>query len=243
MSRSPQLSRAMVNRLWSHFFSYGFTQPVDDMGSHVRPSHPELLEQLAADFAGAGYDVKRLIRWIVLSEPYSLSSRVPKDTVDDPVAGRPPLFSYFYVRQMRAEELYESLLALSGGRDGSYEECEEEKTVWMQQFMMAYDTEENDEASTFNGTITQTLAMFNGELVRRATEAQPGSVLAEVASTGLTPSAKVQRLFTAGLSRRPSPAELRMADQVWQSHAGDAGAALADIWWAILNSNEFILNH
>ena len=59
--------------MWSHFLGFGFTKPVDDMGPHNPPSHPELLDRLAADFAGGNsasadngaYDIKQLIRWIV----------------------------------------------------------------------------------------------------------------------------------------------------------------------------------
>ncbi len=76
---SPYLSKAIVNRMWGHFMGYGFTKPVDDMGPHNPPTNPELLDRLAADFsvhqyASDGYDLKQLMRWIVLSEPYSLSS-------------------------------------------------------------------------------------------------------------------------------------------------------------------------
>ena len=62
--------------MWGHFLGYGFTKPVDDMGPHNPPSHPELLQKLADDFGNSTHDLKQLIRWIVLSEPYSLSSKI-----------------------------------------------------------------------------------------------------------------------------------------------------------------------
>ena len=130
--------------MWGHFFGYGFTKPVDDMGPHNPPTHPELLERLARDFAAHGYDLKQLIRWITLSEPYSLSSRVNVRNVDSsvparaarrssrtiPLMGDKPLFSHFYLRQMQAEELYESLLVATEAHKtrGSYEEQERAKS-------------------------------------------------------------------------------------------------------------------
>ena len=114
---SAYLSKAIVNRMWGHFLGYGFTKPVDDMGPHnpptqsrvARPTWPPI--SAVHQYANDGYDLKQLIRWIVLSEPYSLSAQVmPGNKTDDPTLGEKPQFSHFYLRQMPAEELYESLL-------------------------------------------------------------------------------------------------------------------------------------
>ena len=97
--------------MWQHFLGYGFTKPVDDMGPHNTPSHPALLEYLGEEVRKNSFNMKELIRWIVLSEPYSLSSQItPQNKSDDPLLGETPKFTHFYLRQMRAEELYQSLL-------------------------------------------------------------------------------------------------------------------------------------
>ncbi len=248
ITRAPEMPRALVNRLWSHFLGYGFTRPVDDMGPHNVPSHPELLELLANEFSVHGHDLKRLIRWIALSEVYSLSSRVPaitlKEGKDDPIAGTPPLFSYFYVRQMRAEELYESLLTFTGKRGtGTFEEQQRAKNQWLEQFTGNYATEENDEYTTFNGSITQTLMMFNGDLMRDASRVDRSTFLRSVAVSDDKPNVKIGQVFLAALGRKPSAGELQMAHQLWLDRKQDGNAALQDIWWAVLNSNEFIMNH
>ncbi len=257
VTSSDLFRRAMVNRLWAHFLGYGFTRPIDDMGPHNAASHPELLEQLSQAFAQSGYDYKRLMRWIVLSEPYGLSSRAAKGTIDTPEAGNVPLFSRFYIRQMRPEELYESLLvathAVPGepsyrhGQGQSLTDLEREKNLWLQQFSIAFDTDENDETTTFDGTITQTLMMWNGELVRKATSGQQGTFLHEIAQRVRQADAAGQRvlqdLFLAALGRNPTRAELNQAQELLRRRSGDTTAALQDIWWALLNSNEFILNH
>jgi hypothetical protein len=244
---SPMMPQALVNRLWGHFLGYGFTKPIDDMGPHNTPSHPELLERLAGDFAGHGFDLKQLIRWITLSEPYGLSSRVTdKNKVDDPTTGERPLFSHFYLRQMRPEELFHSLIVATNAQNvggGDYAAVEQRKNEWLRQFTISFGTDENDETTTFNGTIPQTLMMWNGELVNNATSGAQGTYLHSVAVADTKSSQKINQLFTTALSRKPSAEELRIANEVWRLRGGDTMAALQDVWWVVLNSNEFIFNH
>lgn len=245
--QSDYLPKALVNRMWGHFFTYGFTKPVDDMGPHNPPSHLELLEYLAEQFRAHGYDLKTLIRWIALSEAYALSSRAGRNNEsDDPTAGAMPLFSRFYVRQMRAEELYESLLVateVDRATGGDEEQRQQMKQSWLSQFVIAFGTDENDEATTFNGTISQSLMMMNSDLMRRASECRPGNFLHTVATSDISDAEKIDRLYLAALSRKSSRDERRMAQQLWRARDGDSKAALEDIWWALLNSNEFILKH
>ena len=247
MVKAPELAKAAVNRYWGHFFGYGFTKPVDDMGPHNPSTHPELVDYLADQLRTHSYDLKQLIRWITLSEAYSLSSKFgPKNKRDDPSIGEKPMFSRFYLRQMRAEELYESLLAATHAEKtrGSYEEQEEQKQKWLSQFVIAFGTDEGDETTTFNGTIPQTLMMMNGELVRQATSVEKGSFLERIAtSSKLNNSQRIGYLFTAALARKPTNLEAKAANQLLAQRGGNATAAMQDIWWALLNSNEFILNH
>lgn len=247
MTASDDMSRAIVNRMWAHFFSYGFTKPVDDMGPHNPPSHPDLLNLLATQFTASGHDLKQLIRWITLSEAYSLSSRITKrNETDAPEAGGQPLFSRFYMRQMRAEELYESLLvATEAEASAGQDEMAREKLKrdWLEQFTIAFGTDENDETSTFNGTIPQMLMMMNGDLMKRATGTDKGGFLYTVAHSDKKDRDKIRYLYNAALARAPTKPELVVAQKLWVARDGDSTAALQDVWWALLNSNEFILNH
>jgi hypothetical protein len=245
--QSEYLDQAVVNRYWAHFLGYGFTKPIDDLGPHNAPSHPELLNFLGSSLREHSYDLKALIRWITLSEAYGLSSRIGEgNKTDDPALGELPKFSRFYMRQMRAEELYESLVAATAAHEGrrSYEEQERLKRDWLDQFVRAFGNDEGEEATTFNGTIPQALMMFNGDLVREATSLNSGSFLSRlVENQKLTPEKKVHHLFQAALARRATRDELTMASKLLMARGGDLGAALQDVWWAVLNSNEFILNY
>jgi len=245
---SSYLERAMTNRMWSWFFGYGFTKPIDDMGPHNAPTHPELLDGLSQAFRQSGFRLKSLMRAMVLSEPYGLSSRMTRQNErDDPALGVRPMFSHFYLRQMQAEQLYDSLLvATAADRTGwgSPGEAEERKQRWLGQFVKAFGTDENDEATTFDGTIPQSLMMMNGELVEKATSDEPGSFLYQVATDEKSnTSAKIRQLYLAALARDPNSQEMNLAKRLFLLRNGDTGAALQDIWWALLNSNEFILIH
>lgn len=243
---AEEFPRAQANRAWSHFFGHGFTKPVDDMGPHNPPSHPELLDELAQRFAESGYNLKELYRAIVLSKAYRLSSRIASGNVDDnPELGRPPLFSRFYLRQMQAEQLYESLLTATQAEataDGSDRDAL--KSRWLRQITTAFGNDEQTEACAFNGTIPQALMMMNGDLVRRACRIDSGSFLDTVArDPQLTNREKITHLYRAALSRPPGRDERAICNDLLAAREGDVVAALQDIWWAVLNSNEFILIH
>jgi hypothetical protein len=242
---SPYFATAIVNRVWGHFLGYGFTKPVDDLGDHNPPSHPELLEGLAGRFREQSFDLKELIRWIVLSEPYALSSRgTPQNKADDPTLGEKPKFTHFYLRQMTAEQLYESLLtATQADKASGGEDAAKTKDKWLSQFVIAFGTDEGDESTTFNGSIPQVLMMFNGELVKQATSLGKGSFLDRVVMEAGSNDARINALYLAALARKPTASELKTASAMVVARKGNVADALQDVWWAVLNSNEFILNH
>lgn len=243
---APEFGPAIVNRVWGHFLGYGFTKPIDDMGPHNAPSHPELMTKLAEELKDVSYDLRELQRWIVLSEAYGLDSRMnSKNEKDDPMLGAKPMFSHFYLRQMQAEQLYESLLTATGAADAlSFDERERVKQRWLAQFNTAFGNDENGESTTFNGSIPQVLMMMNGELIRQATSIDSGSFLSRIAKDSkLNNAQKINYLYMSALARMPEREELALSNKLLAVREGDVSAALQDIWWALLNSNEFILNH
>ena len=245
---SPLIAQAFVNRMWAHFFGYGFTRPVDDLGPHNPPSHPDLLIRLGADFAAADYDVRQLIRWITSSQAYSLTSKLSDNNrMDNPSAGEMPLFSHAYLKSMQAEQLYDSLIvatrAHQSGNTG-WDTQEKQRRRWMQQFVVAFDNDENDEATTFNGTIPQAMMLMNSELSEKAVSAEQGSFLHQVLTGSDSEGKKLQQLYLAAFSRHPTRSEISRARRLFRAY-GRTGqvAAFQDLFWALLNSNEFIMVH
>lgn len=245
MMDSLEMDRMGVNRYWSMFLGYGFTKPIDDMGPHNNPTHPELLDSLAEAFRGSSYNLKHLISWVTLSRPYSLASVLGSNNqVDDPSVGETPKFSRFYLRQMSAEQLYQSLVSASGGNaQGTYEQQEQKRRDWLRQFVVTFGTDEGDEATTFDGSIPQALMLFNGELTQNATSIKPGSFLERLSQTGKTTQDRLNQLYMAGLSRKPTKREMSLAASLYRARGGKEVEMLQDMWWAILNSNEFIMQH
>jgi len=244
--QSEFMPKMAVNRMWSQFFGYGFTRPIDDLGPHNPPSHPDLLEKLSQEFAKSSYDLKQLITWITLSEPYQLSSRSIKDNQkDDPSSGEAPKFTHYYTRQMQAEQLYQSLVVVvgPGASKGTLDAQERQKEQWLRQFVIAFGTDEGDEATTFNGTIPQAVMMFNGELIQQATSLDKGRWLQQLADSPMKTQEKVNQLFLVGLARKGRQDELAVSAKLLQAREGKVADMLQDMWWAILNSNEFIINH
>lgn len=240
---NDQFARAFVNRIWGHFMGRGFTQPVDDFGAHNPPSHPALLDQLTADFKANHYNIKDLIRWVCASKAYHVSSRMNKSNEKDDI-----LFSHFIVRPMTPEQLFDSLITATSAHKAAGKGSDEQRRQWLKQFVVTFSNDEAGETTNFQGTIPQALMMMNGDLMAKAVGGKSGSYLAHVLE-----QSKLQRkvpalrfivndLYLAALSRYPSAGELKRASVFLRSNP-DAIAVLEDLFWALLNSNEFVLIH
>lgn len=242
---NKMVAKAMVNRMWGHYFAYGFTRPIDDMGPHNPASHPELMDRLTDEFIKSGYDLKQLSRWICNSEAYNLTSRFnPKNELDNPANGEVPLFSHMYVKPMQVEQLYESLLvATAAEQGGDAESARGNRERWVEQFMRIFGSED-EEPAMFSGTIPQALLMMNGPLVQTAISGEKGSYLTRVMND---PSYRkepdrIRALYLAALGRIPTSSEMKGMTAMMSKYP-DRISAYQDLYWALLNSNEFIVNH
>ncbi len=241
--KNGDMAKAFVNRMWAHFLGRGFVNPVDDFGSHNPPSHPELLDKMAADFQNSGYDVKALCRWITASRAYQLSAVRTKDNAKDE-----GLFNVMQLKPMTPEQLFDSLItATTSHRAGTRESDLKKRDAWMRQFLFAFANDEAEETTNFQGTIPQALMMMNGELMNDALSCKPGSFLHDVVTVASRQSRSPQNVmldsvYLGALSRYPTTKERNQGRQYLESFP-DHLQVLQDLFWSLLNSNEFILNH
>ena len=111
---NPLFAKALVNRMWGHFLGRGLVQEVDDLRETNPPSNPELLDALAKDFLDHKFDVKHILRTIVSSKVYQLSSEpIEANKLDR------QNFARFYARRMIAEVLLDSLDQATGAWSGT----------------------------------------------------------------------------------------------------------------------------
>lgn len=251
---NPYFARAAVNRIWAQLFGIGLVDPVDDMGEDNPPSHPELLDSLARAFADHGFDRKFLTRAIVLSRPYQLTSGGAGQTSDAGAnqgtgssADDSRLFARMSVRGLTAEQLYDSLAQAIGLTPEERRPAlsNNETNTPRGDLLEKFDRHE-EKPSEAQTSILQALALMNGQLVAGATGIESGATLSAVAEAPfLRTSGRVETLFLATLGRRPGPEEAaRMVAYVESGGAtGDQRKALSDVFWALLNSPEFVLNH
>ncbi len=240
---NDSFAKAYVNRMWGHFFGRGFVQPVDDFGTHNLPSHPELLDKLAQQFKESGYDTKALIRWIMNSDAYSLTSAATKDNEKDET-----LFTHMNLKPMTPEQLFDSLIvATAAHKVGGGEDTSKRRDQWLGQFVITFANDEGEESLNFQGTIPQALMMMNGELMEKAVGGKAGSFLADLLehaqlqARGSLESYVVNHIYLAALSRHPTSQEMTIARGFLMNNP-DTINVMEDMFWALLNSNEFVLN-
>jgi hypothetical protein len=239
---NPYFARAAANRVWAQFFGTGLVDPVDDLGPENVPSHPELLDTLAREFTAHGFDLKFLMRAITASRAYQLSSAGYAPSQDDA-----RLFARMPIRGMSPEQLYETLVQAAGLRRESAQPApflrgtDSPRAEFLDKFAS------RDEKPTEHQTsILQVLTLMNGRLMADATSLKRGGTLPAVAeSYFLDTPAKVEALYLAALTRRPRPEELdRLVPYIDRGGPNlNPKEALADVFWAILNSAEFTLIH
>lgn len=248
------VAQAMVNRTWSQVFGYGFTNPIDDLGPHNPVSHPELMRLLTTSFADSNYDVRRLMRWLTLSQTFQLSCEHDEQslTADDPEEGGTPLFSRAYPRSMAPEQVYDSIrIAIRSAADQPIDSSigSQHRREWVEQFVQSYGTDENDERLAFDGNISQALLMMNGEDIQTAIPLTAAEVTKSVHAgpNGVTKS--LERIAMATLNREPSEGEETVFRNRYRALSRSLPAdqairtATEDMLWAYLNSSEFTSVH
>lgn len=227
------LDRVIVNRIWGHLFGRGIVETVDNFGRlGSGPSHPELLDYLAASFREKGGSFKSLVRELILSHTYRLSALPPPPLAEADPANR--FFGRQNRRRLTAEEMRDSVLFLSGQLDRtpgtatataigidldkplSYGE-EKKRTV----YLPVARNNPSTELSLFDGanpdfvsgqrietTVpTQALYLLNSEFL----QAQAMVIGRLAAGQGSLPGTEVDWVYRTLLGRRPDPVERQRA--------------------------------
>lgn len=242
-AENPYFARAAANRLWAHFFGRGLVDPVDDLDDSNPPSHPAALDELTRQFVYHEFDLKYLVRTITATRAYQLSSQTTHASQDEPTH-----FARMPLRSMTAEQLFDSLAQATGyeeqnpgGRAGFAVALNSPRGMFLTKYADSGPTRTEYQAS-----ILQALTLMNGQIVADATSIRRSETLQAIVEAPFFDTPKrIEALFLATLSRRPNSEELAKM----QAHVDRAASperqnlALADIFWALLNSAEFVLNH
>jgi hypothetical protein len=243
---NPYFAKAIVNRMWSYFFSRGIIDPVDDIRSSNPPINPELLTALTNDFIDHHFDLKYLVRTIVNSRTYQLSSRTNEWNVDDDTN-----FSHALPRRLTAEELMDAISISTGSRavfkdvpKNFTAEALPDAKVGMGGFLDLFGRPPRESACECERrsevSLKQALNLINGPAVGDAV-ADPDGRIAKLILTGASNSTIISDLYVATLDRVPSPNEVLKA-QHYLTGGANRAARVQDLEWALLNSDAFLFN-
>ncbi len=241
---NPYFARAMVNRLWAHCLGRGLVEPLDDQRDGNEPTHPELLQLLADEFIASGYDVRHLLRCIVLSQPYQVDALPMSENANDDKC-----FSHRMARAMTPDVLYDSLsvalnpVIVSRVPPGTKPPGKpmkpstnfpmESRDSFIRFFGRA---SLDDTGEVFSYGIPQLLRLMNDRDLTR----QP-PFLTDLLKFESDPSRRIETLYLIAFARRPTPAEQqRMLRLVGDD--GESADGYASVVWVLLNSSEFLVH-
>lgn len=236
-------SRNVANFVWAHFFGRGIVEPADDARVSNPPSNPVLLDALAERLVAANFDLRSLARDICNSHAYQRSTRS-----DDPACGGPDVFARAAVRRIRAETLLDCVSQVTGAPEKF-----PGLPVGARAVQIADGNTSNYFLSTFGRAsratvctcevvmepnLSQALHLINGDTLAR--KIREGGRIARWLASGLNPEQIAERIYFDCLGRAPHASEL---EQLRPLLASDPPAALEDLFWATLNSQEFLFTH
>lgn len=255
---SPKNSRfatAMANRIWQHMMGRGLVDPIDDFRGTNPPSHPELLDELAAYLVDQKFDLRKLIRLIANSNVYQLSSSPNESNVSGDIN-----FARAKVRRLTAEQLVDAISKAmdapakfngysqslrAGQLPGVKKVFRDSKPSPGDRFLKLFgkpgrltncDCERSNETA-----LGQVFELVSGKLIDEALTAK-GNRITTLLASKQSDERIVTELYWSVLSRKPSKRVLEQAVAIVKS-APDRRAALEDIAWGLFNAKEFLFRH
>ena len=247
---NPFFARTMVNRMWGHFFGRGIIHPIDDARSTNPPTNPVLLDELAYDFAANGYDVKQLIREITNSYAYRLSANPNETNAEDSQC-----FARYYPKRLSAEVLLDGISQVLDvptvfpGGPGVFPEGmravnlpdENVRFNFLDVFGRPARTSACECERTVDPALSQALELVNSKEIQRKLTDKNGYIEL-LASNQKTHSDNVREIFVRTLSRPPRTSEFETAVKYLNSEK-KRHEAYRSLVWALLATNEFMMNH
>lgn len=265
LTSDRQFARAAVNYLWKELFGLGIVEPADGFdlarldpaalpaGAEPQPTHPRLLERLAAEFEDRGYDLRAILRVMVTSNAYQLATEYTPGAWNEAWT---PYFARHYPRRLMAESLVDAIATATGLAPtfvidglGSFSDAMKlpdpltpNQRNAVARFMSNFGRGDRDQNKrTSEGSILQALAMMNDRYVtERVKGAARGSTVERALSAGGGDDAVVDAIYLATLSRHPTADERAAA--VAAMKGANRVAATEDLQFVLLNSLEFLFN-
>lgn len=249
---NPLFARSQVNRIWYHLMGRGLVDPVDDFRLTNPASHPRLLDDLTEDFIRSGFNLRHIIRTIMLSRTYQLDSTPNATNAADETN-----YSHIAPRRLSAEQLFDSLyLALrvrpeldgvekgtragqmAGPRGGRGSPDPMSPEAFLIQFGKPKRELDCECERANDTTIGQIFQFISGPVVGRVIHEKYNRL--ESLLKNPDPGAIVRDLFWALLTRAPAPDEAKVMESLIAS-SQDRRATLEDIAWSLVNAKEFVL--
>jgi hypothetical protein len=243
--KNENFSGAMINRLWKHFLAVGLVEPVDDLRASNPPSNRELWNYLSQEFVTHGYDLKHVMRLILNSRTYQLSSAT--------LAGNKTerrFYSHYYARRLPAEVLLDAMSQSTGVPDKFEGYPVGLRSIQLPEpgvssyFLTLFGRSDRVTACACerNGEVTlpQLLHLQNGDELTRKLKSKEGR-LATLLKETQDDNQLAEQIFLTTLARTPNAEEkIALAKSL---AGGPKEEVYQDLFWALLNTKEFAFNH
>jgi hypothetical protein len=254
---NAMFSRTLVNRVWANFMGRGLVDPMDDLRASNPASNEELLAALSKDFVAHGYDVQRLIRTIMNSSVYQLSSEANATNPSDNI-----YYSKHIIRRLSAEVILDAMSQVTGaptafsGYPAGTRALELPDTQVKSEFLASFGRPARvlcDAAERASDpTITQALHVINGDTLNKKLSSPEGTI-ALFLKLGLSDRRILEYMYLSAFNRYPTDAEqaslasalekTRLEKGTEEARRNAHRQALEDMVWAMLTSKEFLFNH
>lgn len=226
-----------VNRLWFVMLGRGIVHPLDLHHADNPPSHPELLDTLAAEFVAHKFDIKFLLREIAISQAYQRSSVLPSVAGKPAAKIAPELFLVGLERRLTAEQLLWSILEATGEKESAKAGI----AALQAKFVKAFANPAREPEDEFAPSLKAALFVLNDDAVLALLTAKPGNLIDRLAK--LPDDQIADELYLSVLTRPASAEEKAEVAKYLAKNAARKPIALGHLTWALLASTEFCLNH